>query len=439
MAAPQGIGRGGQGARRRAPGHRGRARAARARRAEPAARRAVPTATPPPTGWSGRWGTPPAIRRSRPKPHWELGERLGLLDLPRGAKLTGSGFPVFIGHRARGWSAPWPTSCSTCTRASTATSRSRRRSCVNRASADGHRPAAEVRGGALRRRARRLLPGADGRGAGHQPAPRRDPRRRPSCRAATWPSRPASAARRARTARTPAGSSGCTSSTRWSWSASSGPRQSPAEHELMTGHAEAVLQRLGLPYRVLALAAGDTGFASACTYDLEVWAAGRRGRGSRCRAHRPSPISRRGGPTSASGPRPAPSRSSSTRSTPAASAFPRTIIALLENDQQADGSVRVPDGAGAVPGDRSPRSRVRSDAFRRFAPGAGGPPGGGADRPDHRHRPRRGAPLPAGRAQHRPALLRRLRRAQRSRRRRGDRRPAPARRARSGSRAFPSW
>jgi len=40
------------------------------------------------------------------------------------------------------------------------------------------------------------------------------------------------------------------------------------------GHAEAVLQRLGLPYRVVLLAAGDTGFASAKTFDLEVWAPG---------------------------------------------------------------------------------------------------------------------------------------------------------------------
>src|SRR2546429_495844 len=52
------------------------------------------------------------------------------------------------------------------------------------------------------------------------------------------------------------------------------PPESPAEHERMTGHAEAVLQRLELPYRVVLLAAGDLGFASAKTYDLEVWAPG---------------------------------------------------------------------------------------------------------------------------------------------------------------------
>ena len=52
------------------------------------------------------------------------------------------------------------------------------------------------------------------------------------------------------------------------------PESSAAEHEKLTAHAERVLQLLGLPYRVLLLAAGDTGFSSAKTYDLEVWAPG---------------------------------------------------------------------------------------------------------------------------------------------------------------------
>jgi seryl-tRNA synthetase len=52
------------------------------------------------------------------------------------------------------------------------------------------------------------------------------------------------------------------------------PEESDREHELLTGHAEAVLRRLELPYRVVELATGDTGFSAARTYDLEVWAAG---------------------------------------------------------------------------------------------------------------------------------------------------------------------
>ena len=52
------------------------------------------------------------------------------------------------------------------------------------------------------------------------------------------------------------------------------PDQSAGELELLTGHAETVLQQLGLPYRVVLLASGDTGFGSCKTYDLEVWAPG---------------------------------------------------------------------------------------------------------------------------------------------------------------------
>jgi seryl-tRNA synthetase len=52
------------------------------------------------------------------------------------------------------------------------------------------------------------------------------------------------------------------------------PEASHDQHELMTKHATTLLERLGLPYRVKLLAAGDTGFASAKTYDLETYAPG---------------------------------------------------------------------------------------------------------------------------------------------------------------------
>ena len=52
------------------------------------------------------------------------------------------------------------------------------------------------------------------------------------------------------------------------------PEESAAQLELLTGHAEKVLQLLGLPYRVVLLASGDTGFGAAKTYDLEVWSPG---------------------------------------------------------------------------------------------------------------------------------------------------------------------
>jgi seryl-tRNA synthetase len=52
------------------------------------------------------------------------------------------------------------------------------------------------------------------------------------------------------------------------------PERSRQALEELTGEAEVVLQRLGLAYRVVRLAAGDLGFASAMTYDIEVWAPG---------------------------------------------------------------------------------------------------------------------------------------------------------------------
>jgi seryl-tRNA synthetase len=119
------------------------------------------------------------------------------------------------------------------------------------------------------------------------------------------------------------------------------PDESDSEHERMTRHAETVLERLEIPYRRLALAAGDTGFSSARTFDLEVWAAGV---GTWLEA------------SSASTFTDFQARRANIRFRPRAGAkpefvhtlnasgvaFPRTIIALLENNQEADGSVRIP-------------------------------------------------------------------------------------------------
>ena len=52
------------------------------------------------------------------------------------------------------------------------------------------------------------------------------------------------------------------------------PEGSHQAHEDLTGHAEAILQKLGLPYRVVNLCGGDLGFSAAKTYDLEVWLPG---------------------------------------------------------------------------------------------------------------------------------------------------------------------
>jgi seryl-tRNA synthetase len=124
------------------------------------------------------------------------------------------------------------------------------------------------------------------------------------------------------------------------------PEDSDAEHERMTRHAEAVLQRLEIPYRVVELAAGDTGFASAHTFDLEVWAAGV---GTWLEASSSSTFTDFQARRANIRYRPAPKAKPEFVHTLNASgvAFPRTIIALLENNQAADGSVRVP--AALVP------------------------------------------------------------------------------------------
>jgi seryl-tRNA synthetase len=119
------------------------------------------------------------------------------------------------------------------------------------------------------------------------------------------------------------------------------PEDAAAQHELLTAHAEKVLQLLELPYRVKLLAAGDTGFAAAKTYDLEVWAPGVRAwlEVSSCstftdfQARRGSIRYR-----SARGEKP---RLVHTLNG-SGLAFPRTIAALLEHHQRPDGTVGVP-------------------------------------------------------------------------------------------------
>jgi seryl-tRNA synthetase len=120
------------------------------------------------------------------------------------------------------------------------------------------------------------------------------------------------------------------------------PEESAAEHERITVHAETVLQRLELPYRVVELAAGDTGFASARTYDIEAWAAGV---GGWLEVSSSSTFTDFQARRANIRYRPAPKAKPEFVHTLNASgvAFPRTMIAHLENNHAADGSVRVPE------------------------------------------------------------------------------------------------
>jgi seryl-tRNA synthetase len=120
------------------------------------------------------------------------------------------------------------------------------------------------------------------------------------------------------------------------------PEQSGTELELLLGHAESMLRRLGIPYRVKLLAAGDTGFSSAKTYDLEAWAPGVGAwlEVSSCSTFTDFQARRaniRYRPAKGEKPRFVHTLNGS------GLAFPRTIACILEHYQQPDGSVTVPD------------------------------------------------------------------------------------------------
>jgi seryl-tRNA synthetase len=119
------------------------------------------------------------------------------------------------------------------------------------------------------------------------------------------------------------------------------PESSAREHELLTRHAEKVLELLELPYRVVRLASGDTGFASAHTYDLEVYApgVGKWLEVSSCSNFTDFQARRaniRYKPADGGKPRFVHTLNGS------GLAFPRVIASILEHHQQEDGSVLVP-------------------------------------------------------------------------------------------------
>ena len=120
------------------------------------------------------------------------------------------------------------------------------------------------------------------------------------------------------------------------------PQDSNAEHEALTRHAETVLERLGLPYRRMLLCTGDMGFASAKTYDLEVWLPGQGlyreiSSCSNFEAFQARRANIRY--------RPAGAKKSEFLHTLNGSglAVGRTYLAILENYQQADGTIGIPD------------------------------------------------------------------------------------------------
>ena len=288
------------------------------------------------------WGTPRAAESV--KPHWEVGAAMGLIDLPRGAKISGSGFIVYRGLGARlqrallnfmldmhtrdfGYEEAWVPLF------------------VNRTSmvGTGQLPKFEEDMYALRDDALYAIPTSE--------VPLTNLFHDEILDGASLP--------RAMTAfsscfRREAGAAG--KDTRGLLRVHQfdkvelvrfcAPEQSAAQHELLTSHAEAVLKALELPYRVLLLAAGDTTFSSTRTWDLEVFAPG---------------VGNWLEVSSCSNFGDFQARRANIRYRPAAGekpqfvhtingsglALPRIVASLLEHHQQADGSVRVP--AALVP------------------------------------------------------------------------------------------
>jgi seryl-tRNA synthetase len=118
------------------------------------------------------------------------------------------------------------------------------------------------------------------------------------------------------------------------------PERSYEALEELTGHAEAILRKLGLPYRVMALCTGDIGFASAKTYDLEVWMPGQNAYReisscSNCEAFQARRMQARF--------RNAQGRPELVHTLNGSGlAVGRTLVAVMENYQRADGSIEVP-------------------------------------------------------------------------------------------------
>ena len=292
------------------------------------------------------WGTPPEFPFS-PRPHWELGESLGILDLAAGVRVSGSGFFMLRGRGAalqRGlinWMIGLHTADHRYTelrvpylvRESTMTG-------------TGQLPKFAEESYVIQRDGLWLIPTAE--------VPVTNIHRGEILRGDTLP--------RKYVAYSPcfrreAGAAG--KDTRGMLRVHQfdkvelvrfeQPEASAAALEELTGDACRVLELLGLPYRVVLLASGDLGFSASLTYDLEVWAPGVEHwlEVSSCstftdyQARRADIRFRR-------------AQSSGTEFVHtlngSALALPRLMVALLEHCQQADGSVRLPSVLAPVLG-----------------------------------------------------------------------------------------
>ncbi len=285
------------------------------------------------------WGERPAVAPWR-KPHWDLAKDLGILDFERAAKLSGSGFPLYVGLGARLERALITYLLQVQTREHGYTEVSPP-FLVNRETMTGTGQLPKFEDDLYKTGADDLflVPTAE--------VPLTNLHRDETLAADELPKR--------YTAYTPcwrreAGAAGADTrgilrvhqfdKIELVWFTA--PGASEAAHETLTAHAETALQRLGLPYRVVKIAAGDMGFANLRQYDLDVWASGvgkwlevsscstygdyqARRMNIRYRAARnakPDFVHTLNG---------------------SALGLARTFIAVLEHYQEPDGSVRIPE------------------------------------------------------------------------------------------------
>jgi seryl-tRNA synthetase len=284
------------------------------------------------------WGTPRSPEGVAP--HWDVGAKLGLFDLERAAKVSGSGFVFYRGKGARlirallnyfmdvhrdehGYEEIWPPLL------------------VNRATmtGTGQLPKFEDDAYATRGDELFLIPTAE--------VPVTNLYRDEILDGASLPM---GFVAYSKCFRREAGSAG--KDTRGILRTHefdkvelvryATPDNSSEQLELLTRHAETILERLGLPYRRKLLAAGDTGFSSAMTYDLEAWAPGvgawlEVSSCSNFTDYQARRANIRYRPAKGEKPRLVHTLNGS------GLAFPRTVACLLENHQNPDGTVTVPE------------------------------------------------------------------------------------------------
>lgn len=284
------------------------------------------------------WGEPPAFGFT-PRPHWEIGEALGILDLPRGARVSGSGFPVLRGAGARlqrgliDWfldvhtrehgyeevRVPYLVTSQTMT-------------------GTGQLPKFGEDAYHVEKYDLWLIPTAEVPVTNLHRDELLAPDRLPLRYTAYSPC-----------FRSEAGAAG--KDTRGLLRVHQfdkvelvryeRPEHSRAALEELTRHAETLLERLGIPHRRVLLAAGDTGSSAAMTFDLEAWApgVGKWLEVSSCSTFTDYQARRanlRFRPAAGERPEHVHTLNGS------ALALPRVVAALLETYQQPDGSVRIP-------------------------------------------------------------------------------------------------